>query len=225
MDRHPQGDEGFTSFTDDQYRLILAYLQNHSKDLGGGRGGTGNDWHRQHACCWKPTTLLRLSGWRNSSLVAPMRNDSGHAFDAGAGRTALDRDTLDQQLAAEAICLELAGGPCRTDVRRAQRRHAALFGGIFRQQGAPPYASVWDGTGRLFGPAVERMQALRELDVHLAPDCKEPADHVAIELPGAGRGAAARPDAPVEALVMEMRGWGARFCGCTDFGRWLRFLR
>lgn len=41
----------FTSFTDDQYRLILAYLQNHSKDLGEGAGGTGNDWHRQHACC------------------------------------------------------------------------------------------------------------------------------------------------------------------------------
>lgn len=29
----------FTSFTDDQYRLILAYLQNHSKDLGEGTGG------------------------------------------------------------------------------------------------------------------------------------------------------------------------------------------
>ncbi|MFZ3152176.1 MAG: c-type cytochrome [Anaerolineaceae bacterium] len=29
----------FTSFTDDQYRLILAYLQNHSKDLNAGTGG------------------------------------------------------------------------------------------------------------------------------------------------------------------------------------------
>jgi hypothetical protein len=29
----------FTSFTDDQYRLILAYLQNHSKDLGEGVEG------------------------------------------------------------------------------------------------------------------------------------------------------------------------------------------
>lgn len=31
----------FTSFTDDQYRLILAYLQNHSKDLGGATGEHG----------------------------------------------------------------------------------------------------------------------------------------------------------------------------------------
>ena len=35
----------FTSFSDDQYRLILSYLQNHSKDLrddgasGAGHGG------------------------------------------------------------------------------------------------------------------------------------------------------------------------------------------
>lgn len=31
----------FTSFTDDEYRLILAYLQNHSKDLGDGIKGSG----------------------------------------------------------------------------------------------------------------------------------------------------------------------------------------
>lgn len=141
-------------------------------------------------------------------------------------------DTLDQQLAAEAICLELAGGPAARMSVELQRRHAALFGGIFRQRGAPPYASVWDGTGRLFGPAVERMQALlRELDVHLAPDCKEPADHVAIELLALAEALRQDRTPLVEALAMEMRGWGARFAaalisadGYGFYGNAARFL-
>ena len=90
---------------------------------------------------------------------------------------------LGREDVSEALCRLLADGTV-TDVTVAlQRRHTALFEGIFRQRGLPPYASVWDGTGRLYGPAVGRMQELlRGLDLHLDQTCCEPPDHIAIQL-------------------------------------------
>lgn len=64
-----------------------------------------------------------------------------------------------------------------------QRRHTALFEGIFHQRGCMPYASSWDGAGRLCGPAVGRMQdILRRLDLHLDEGCREMPDHLGIQL-------------------------------------------
>ena len=150
----------FTSFTDDQYRLILAYLQNHSKDLGEGAGaramtGTAN------TPAAEAHDLAFVAEWLAQQFLVAPDAERLEAMRSMQGQVALHwiGDTLDQQLAAEAICLELAGAPAARMSVELQRRHAALFGGIFRQRGAPPHASVWDGTGRLFGPAVERMQS------------------------------------------------------------------
>lgn len=141
-------------------------------------------------------------------------------------------DMLDQQLAAEVICFELASTPAAEMSVDLQRRHTVLFGGIFRQRGAPPYASIWDGTGRLFGPAVERMQQLlRELDVHVAPECKEPADHVAIELLALAEALRQDRTQLIDTVLTEMRGWSARFTaalvsadGHGFYGNAARFL-
>ncbi|OLP05953.1 molybdopterin-dependent oxidoreductase [Rhodoferax antarcticus] len=93
-----------------------------------------------------------------------------------------------------------------------QRRHAALFEGIFRHRSVAPNASVWDGTGRQFGPAVERMQQLlRDLDVRVACDCKEPADHVALELVALAQALRQGRTQSIQALLSEMQGWTAGF--------------
>lgn len=121
-------------------------------------------------------------------------------------------DMLDQRAAAQAICLELTGGvPADVSVI-LQRSHAALFEGIFRQSGVPPYASVWDGTGRLFGPAVERMHhILRDLDVRVASDCKEPADHIALQLVALAEALRQDRTRSIQALLAEMQSWTGRF--------------
>lgn len=155
-----------------------------------------------------------VAEWLAQQFLAAPDAERLEAMRSMQGQVALHwiGDILDQQLAAEAICLDLAGAAAADVSVDLQRRHTALFEGIFRQRGAPPYASVWDGTGRLFGPAVERMQILlRDLDVHLAPDCKEPADHVAIELMALAE--ALRQGRPqiIEALLAEMRSWLGHF--------------
>jgi TorA-specific chaperone len=158
--------------------------------------------------------LAFVAEWLAQQFLVSPTSDQLEAMRSIQGQVALHwiGDMLGQRQAAEAICIELAGAAATALSVDLQRRHTALFGGIFRQRGAPPYASVWDGNGRLFGPAVERMQhLLRDLDMHLAPDSKEPADHVAIELVALAE--ALRQDRPqlVEALLAELRGWTGRF--------------
>lgn len=177
--------------------------------------------------------LVFVAEWLAQQFLAAPDAERLEAMRSMQGQVALQwiGDMLDQQLAAEAICLDLAGAAA-ADVSGLQRRHTALFEGIFRQRGAPPYASVWDGTGRLFGPAVERMQhLLRDLDVHLAPDCKEPADHVAIELVALAEALRQDRTQLIEALLAEMRCWTGRFAsaliaadGNGFYGNAARFL-
>ena len=121
-------------------------------------------------------------------------------------------DTLGEPAAAQAMCLELASGSTTDMSVVLQRRHAALFEGIFRQRNVPPYASAWDGTGRLFGPAVERMQhLLRDLDVRVASDCKEPADHIALQLVALAEALRQDRVQSIQALLAEMQSWTGGF--------------
>ena len=118
---------------------------------------------------------------------------------------------LDRPDAAETLCGKLADGSSQDVTVALQRRHTALFEGIFRQRGLPPYASVWDGTGRLYGPAVGRMQELlRGLDLHLAETCCEPADHIAIQLAALAEALRQGNSELVSALLDELA-WVDRF--------------
>ena len=118
---------------------------------------------------------------------------------------------LDRQDAAEALCHKLADGSAADVTVALQRRYTALFEGIFRQRGLPPYASVWDGTGRLYGPAVGRMQRLlRELDLRLDQSCCEPPDHLAIQLAALAEALRQGRSGLVPALLSELA-WVDRF--------------
>ncbi|WP_346900542.1 molecular chaperone TorD family protein [uncultured Roseibium sp.] len=123
---------------------------------------------------------------------------------------------------SDALCRQLADGTVTDVTVGLQRRHTALFEGIFRRRGLPPYASVWDGTGRLYGPAVGRMQELlRGLDLHLDETCCEPPDHIAIQLAALAEALRQGRTGLVPALLDELRwvvGFAASLTAVDDNG-------
>ena len=64
------------------------------------------------------------------------------------------------------------------------QQYISLFDGAFGPLSVPPYESYYrDENGRLFQtPYVEMLDVLTRLDVSVGPSCKEPADHIALEL-------------------------------------------
>lgn len=64
------------------------------------------------------------------------------------------------------------------------KQYISLFDGEGGPLSVPPYESYYrDENGRLFqAPYVEMLDVLRKLDVSVKTSCKEPADHIALEL-------------------------------------------
>ena len=64
------------------------------------------------------------------------------------------------------------------------QQYISLFDGALGPLSVPPYESYYrDENGRLFqAPYVEMLDVLTRLDVSVAASCKEPADHIALEL-------------------------------------------
>lgn len=129
--------------------------------------------------------LALVAEWLAAQIMTPPDTAMVEAARARPGRDALDGigGLLARQEEMDRLLHLMTEGAAAEVAVALQRRHTALFEGIFHQRCLPPYASVWDGTGRLCGPAVGRMQAiLRRLDVHLADDCHEMADHLGLQL-------------------------------------------
>ncbi|PTW50452.1 TorD/DmsD family molecular chaperone [Rhodovulum kholense] len=147
-----------------------------------------------------------------SLFLAPPDLETVQALRSMPGQVALGRigEILGAGSEVDALRQILADGPAEEVVTALGRRHTALFEGIFRQRSLPPYASAWDGTGRLCGPAAGRAQAiLRDLDVHLDVT-GEPADHLAVQL--AALAEALRQDrSDIAARVLDELRWTDRF--------------
>lgn len=154
-----------------------------------------------------------VAEWLAARIMSPPDAATIEAARARPGRDALDGigAFLARQQEMDRLRRLMAAGAAAEVAVGLQRRHTALFEGIFRQRCLPPYASVWDGTERLGGPAVARMQAiLRRLDIRLADDCREMVDHLGIEL--AALAEAMRQDrADVVADVLAELHWVKRF--------------
>ncbi|QBP12531.1 molecular chaperone [Cupriavidus metallidurans] len=119
---------------------------------------------------------------------------------------------LAQEEAADAICRTLNADTPEALAASLQRRHTQLFEGIFRQRSLPPYASIWDGTGHLFGAAIDRTQeSLRALNVHIDSSCPEPADHISIQLVALAESLRQAQLGPAGALLANLRAWMPRF--------------
>ncbi|MBY6264954.1 hypothetical protein EI613_23980 [Azospirillum sp. 412522] len=178
--------------------------------------------------------LVFVAEWLAQQFLSPPDVQHVEAARSMPGQIALRRigDRLGQPAAADALCQLLAAGSAADVTLAVERRHTALFEGIFRQRSVPPYASLWDGTGRLCGPAVDCMRAvLRDLDMHVQADCVEPPDHLAIQLAALAEAMRQRRTAAVTDLTDQMRVWTGRFAaaliradGVGYYGNLARFL-
>ncbi|NLC35237.1 MAG: hypothetical protein GX772_02105 [Alcaligenaceae bacterium] len=172
-----------------------------------------------------PYDLICVAEWLAQLFLTPFDAERVAAARTKQGQAALRSigETLNQPEAAEQFCLELCSGEIPETVTRLQRRHSALFDGVFRDSGALPYASAWDGTGRLFGAAVSRTQALLDaLDVHIPQGCAEPADHLSVQLAGLAEALRQKNAALTGAMLAELDAWADRFADQileTDNGR------
>lgn len=151
--------------------------------------------------------------WLSAQFMAPVTEHAVRAARTADGRRIMREICTVLGCANEAGALEdvMNHGSAGEVALGLGRRHVMLFEGIFGARSCQPYASMWDGTGRLCGPAVLRMQAiLRELDLRLAADIAELPDHIGIQL--AALAAAMqhkRPDIVTE-LTKELA-WTDRF--------------
>jgi len=93
-----------------------------------------------------------------------------------------------------------------------QRRYTALFEGVFPRRSTLPYASAWQGSGRLYDAPVARMQQLLQtLGMTLAQTNHEPPDHLAVQLAALAQALRQECWATVQVLLVEMD-WVAPFC-------------
>lgn len=84
-----------------------------------------------------------------------------------------------------------------------------LFDGAAGPNAVPPYESYYeDANGRLFQqPYVNMMEILKELDVSVTNSCKEPADHLALELAALAEALRQRKSATIDQLLQRLLGW------------------
>lgn len=129
--------------------------------------------------------LAAVAEWLSAQIIRPPDAGMVQAARSVAGQLMLQR--MGHMLGCgpdmDRLRRLVASGSSE-EVRVAlERRHAALFEGIFGYRALMPYASAWDGTGRLCGPAVDRMRALmRRLDIRLADGVGEMPDHLGVQL-------------------------------------------
>lgn len=159
--------------------------------------------------------LVAAAEWLSGIFMAPMSSQQVEAAGTEPGLQALRwmGSQLEATTAVGVLCGIFEQDDAEATAVSLQRRYTALFEGIFRHRAVLPYESAWRGQGpALGGEAVTEMQALlRRLDLHVSHDCREPADHLAIEL--AALSAALRGDKHRIAaeLVQRLQGWVPAF--------------
>ncbi|CAO3424453.1 hypothetical protein [Azospirillum endophyticum] len=85
--------------------------------------------------------LVFVAEWLAQQFLSPPDLQQVEAARSMAGQIALRRigHRLGQPAAADALCQLLAAGSAADVTLAIERRHTALFEGIFRQRSVPPY--------------------------------------------------------------------------------------
>ncbi|MFT4276319.1 MAG: molecular chaperone TorD family protein [Rhodopseudomonas sp.] len=167
-------------------------------------------------CSFDPdgADMILACEWLAKQFLAPPDDEQVRSIRSLRGQIALREigASLNQQQAADTICQIMNADSSETVAETLQRRHVALFEGMFRQRCVLPYASVWDGTDRLGGPAVTRIKRLmRDLDIHLDSTCTEMPDHLGICLAVLAEALRQQREDVAAILLSDMRGWVPRF--------------
>ncbi|QUS40086.1 cytoplasmic chaperone TorD family protein [Tardiphaga alba] len=126
-----------------------------------------------------------LADWFAHRLLAPMQACDVKQLQTAEGRHFVRSlgDALDCEAAAHALLAAAGDAPAVAEVRLS-RDYLLLFEGINGPKSISLYESSHCGNGvGLFGaPFVEMQEILRALDIRLDDPCREPPDHLAIEL-------------------------------------------
>lgn len=153
--------------------------------------------------------------WLSALFAREVSAEALRACAAGEAAAQLDALAQVRGMAALTERLRALSADAEAAARDLAGAYAFLFHGVGAGRGAPPCESSWRDPDRLTCRAEEAwMRALlRELDMRLAADFREPADHVAVQLAAMAelsRSAGREGDRSAEqaaTLAARMAGW------------------
>ncbi|MDR3535690.1 MAG: molecular chaperone TorD family protein [Acetobacteraceae bacterium] len=167
----------------------------------------------QHATDRTPldATALPLCQFLARLFIAPPDAKLLQSCRDGVGARLLADCAADPRFAPGTTCLM---GALRANcIEALSNAWTLLFSGAGGPANVPPYASAY-AEGRLYGAAAARMQAeLSRLDLAVAGDCREPPDHVAIQLTILAELLWREPPETAEAFRRTELAWLPAFCG------------
>ena len=158
--------------------------------------------------------LADVLDWLAAQFIRAPQREQVHAARSVVGQMLLREmgDVLGNETLMARLGRHLSEGTEEEVTEALQRRYTALFEGVFPRRCALPYASAWQGSGRLYDAPVARMQKLLQvLDMELAQTCHEPPDHLAVQLAALAQALRQARWPTVQALLVEMD-WVAPFC-------------
>lgn len=155
--------------------------------------------------------------WLSGLFIGPLERPAVEILRHGAEAdflADLARD-LDCARAGHLMQAALRAGSADEVQRTLSIGFTRLFEGIHGIQSAPPYESAYTGTsGRLFQHPVKEMDAiLARLGVSVAASCREPADHLSIELAALSSALERNDTAMVEMIRGRLLAWTPDFVG------------
>lgn len=158
--------------------------------------------------------LADVLDWLAAQFIRAPQREQVHAARSVVGQMLLREmgEVLGNETLMARLGQHLSEGTEEEVTVALQRRYTALFEGVFPRRCALPYASAWQGSGRLYDAPVARMQKLLQtLGMELAPTNHEPADHLAVQLAALAQALRQERWPTVQALLVEMD-WMAPFC-------------
>ena len=150
-----------------------------------------------------------FADWLAGLFMGPLDAEAIAAFQDGPASEVLDAfcAAFGCQEAGTRLQNALVG-PASEIAPALSRRFLKKFEGLAGPEMIVLYESGHVGNGQLFQePVTEMREVLREIDMWVAPDCCEPADHLSIELSALGEALRQGRDDMVSSLVQRLQNW------------------
>jgi TorA specific chaperone len=127
-----------------------------------------------------------IAAWLAGVFIAPLTADAVAGYCSAEGAFLLDAigDEVECKHGIDRMWRALASGASPVSIeRRLSNVYMELFLGAAGPATVPLYESAYDGSGRLFQRATGDMESLLQTcDLSVINDCREPPDHLSVEL-------------------------------------------
>ena len=158
--------------------------------------------------------LADVLDWLAAQFIRAPQREQVHAARSVVGQMLLREmgEVLGNEALMARLGQHLSEGTEEEVTVALQRRYTSLFEGVFPRRCALPYASAWQGSGRLYdAPTVRMHELLQTLGMALAQADHEPPDHLAVQLAALAHALRQARWPMVRTLLAEMD-WVAPFC-------------